>query len=156
VTFAIAEKHVSNLRSRMGGGQLLVKAAEQGSKETPAEGTLAFIENTVDEATGTLKLKAKFTNSTAKFWPGQILDVTLRLAETPNAVVVPSKSLQTGQSGDFVYVMKDDGTVESRNVKVGARSGDLVALESGVQAGEKVVTEGQLRLTSGSKVRLLS
>lgn len=156
VTFAIAEKHVSNLRSKMGAGQLLVKAAEQGSKETPVEGALAFIENTVDEATGTLKLKAKFTNSAAKFWPGQILDVTLRLAETPNAIVVPSKSLQTGQAGDFVYVMKEDGTVESRNVKVGARSGDMVALESGVQPGEKVVTEGQLRLTSGSKVRLLS
>ncbi|QOY89816.1 efflux RND transporter periplasmic adaptor subunit [Paludibaculum fermentans] len=156
VTFSIAEKNVSNLRSKMGAGQLLVKVAEQGSKETPVEGALAFIENTVDEATGTLKLKAKFANSAAKFWPGQILDVTLRLSEKPNSVVVPSKSLQTGQSGDFVYVMKADNTVEMRTVKVGARSGDLVAVESGVEAGEQVVTEGQLRLTSGSKVRLLS
>ncbi|WP_321478194.1 efflux RND transporter periplasmic adaptor subunit [uncultured Paludibaculum sp.] len=156
VSFALAEKHVSNVRSKMAGGQLLVRAAEQGTTDTPAEGALAFIENTVDESTGTLRMKAKFTNATAKFWPGQILDVTLRLNEQPNAIVVPSKCLQTGQAGDFVYVVKSDSTVEMRVVKVGARSGDAVALESGVTAGERVVTEGQLRLTTGSKVRLLS
>lgn len=156
VTFAVAEKHVSNVRAKMAAGRLVVLASEQGTEKAPAEGTLSFIENTVDQATGTLLMKAKFANAAAQFWPGQIVDVSLRLAEEPNAIVVPAKCLQTGQSGNFVYVLKADNTVESRDVKVGARSGNVVALESGVSVGERVVTEGQLRLTSGAKVRLLS
>lgn len=156
VAFALAEKNVSNIRAKMAAGQLRVQVAEQGSGATPVEGTLAFIENTVDESTGTLRMKAKFANAAAQFWPGQILDVALRLSEQAGAIVVPAKCLQTGQSGNFVYVMKGDSTVEMREVRVGARSGDVVALESGVTAGDRVVTEGQLRLSSGSKVRLLS
>jgi multidrug efflux system membrane fusion protein len=102
--------------------------------------------------TGTIKLKGTFANTDHKLWPGQFVRVILRLTTQPNAVVVPNEAVQTGQSGTFVYVVKADRTVESRTVATGARVGQDMVVDKGLEAGEVVVTEGQLRLAPGSKV----
>jgi multidrug efflux system membrane fusion protein len=115
---------------------------------------LSFVDNTVDQTTGTIKLKAEFANTDRRLWPGQFVDVVLTLAQQPNAIVVPSQALQIGQDGQFVFVIKPDMTVEARNVTV-ERTGDGQAVISkGLTRGEQVVTDGQLRLVPGSKVEL--
>ena len=102
--------------------------------------------------TGTIKLKGTFPNTDRKLWPGQFVRVTLRLTTQLNAVVVPNQAIQTGQNGSFVYVVKQDHTVESRPVTTGARVDQDMVVETGLSAGETVVTEGQLRLAPGSRV----
>jgi multidrug efflux system membrane fusion protein len=124
---------------------------EGGAFET---GYLSFVDNAVDMTTGTIKLKGTFTNADHKLWPGQFVRVVLRLADRPDALVVPTQALQTGQDGQFVFVVKQDMTVESRAVTVGARVDQDVVIESGLSEGERVITEGQLRLAPGSRVRL--
>jgi membrane fusion protein, multidrug efflux system len=102
--------------------------------------------------TGTIKLKGTFANTDHKLWPGQFVRVTLRLTTQANAVVVPNEAVQTGQNGTFVYVVKPDRTVESRTVATGARVGQDMVVDKGLEVGETVVTEGQLRLAPGSRV----
>jgi multidrug efflux system membrane fusion protein len=122
---------------------------EQGGEEV---GTLTFVDNAVDMTTGTIKLKATFPNKDHKLWPGQFVRVTLRLTTRQNAVTVPNEAIQTGQNGSFVYVVKPDRTVESRAVTTGARVDQDMVVETGLEAGETVVTEGHLRLAPGSRV----
>jgi multidrug efflux system membrane fusion protein len=102
--------------------------------------------------TGTVKLKGTFANSDHKLWPGQFVRVTLRLTTQPNAMVVPNQAVQTGQNGSYVYVVKQDRTVEMRPVTTGARVDQYMVVDKGLQLGETVVTEGQLRLAPGSQV----
>lgn len=135
---------------------LLVRATLQGSGGDPSEGRLTFIDNGVDAATGTIKLKATFANGATQLWPGQFLDVVLRLAEKPGSVVVPAAALQNGQMGQYVFVVRQDDTVELRQVTAGPKIGDEIPIEAGIEAGERVVTEGQLRLAAGSKVKVLT
>ena len=104
--------------------------------------------------TGTIKLKGTFQNVGHKLWPGQYVNVTLRLTTQPNALVVPNQAVQSGQNGQFVYVVKEDRTVEVRPVSTGARVDQDLVIENGLDAGETVVTEGQLRLAPGSRVQL--
>ena len=106
----------------------------------------------MDVTTGTIKLKGTFANTDHKLWPGQFVRVTLRLTTQPNAVVVPNEAVQTGQNGSFVYVVKQDRTVENAPVVTGARVDQDMVIDHGLDAGETVVTEGQLRLAPGSKV----
>ena len=120
----------------------------------PAEGVLTFIDNTVDPATGTIKLKATFTNHDRRLWPGQFADVSLTLSTDKNAVLIPSAAVQTGQNGQYVFVVKADNTAELRNVTVSRIVGSDSVITSGVRAGEQVVTDGQVRLTPGRKVAL--
>ncbi len=155
VSFTVPERNVQEVRARMGPQKLPVEAKVKGGAGPVEQGSLSFIENTVDEKTGTLRLKATFRNESAQLWPGQFVDVRVRLREQPNTVVVPAKALQTGQAGNFVYVLKGDNTVEMRNVETGPRLGDLTAMQSGVSAGERVVTEGQLRLSPGARAKVL-
>jgi len=115
-------------------------------------GILTFVDNTVDMTTGTIRLKATFPNTDHKLWPGQFVRVNLRLTTRRDAVVVPNESVQTGQNGSFIYVVKGDRTVESRPVTVGSRVDQDMVIEAGIQSGETVVTEGQLRLAPGSRV----
>jgi multidrug efflux system membrane fusion protein len=109
--------------------------------------------NTVDATTGTIQLKATFPNPNNVLWPGQFVDVALTLT-TQRAVVVPAQAVQAGQQGPFVFVVKPDLTVESRAVKVGRRLAKETVIDSGVAAGERVVTDGQLRLLPGSRVEI--
>lgn len=120
----------------------------------PEAGTVSFVDNAVDTATGTIRLKAVFQNAQRRLWPGQFVDVILTLAQRPRATVVPTQALQSGQSGQFVFVVKPDNTVESRNVTVGLTVGNETVIEKGIRPGEVVVTDGQLRLVPGSHIRV--
>jgi multidrug efflux system membrane fusion protein len=154
VTFPVPESNLPAIKQYMARGKLEVMAAAQnappGEEET---GVLTFVDNTVDPATGTIKLKGTFSNQNRRLWPGEFVRVRLRLATQANALVVPDQAVQTGQEGSFVYVVKPDQTVESRPVVTGSRVDQVIVVQSGLQAGETVVTEGQLRLAPGMKVR---
>jgi multidrug efflux system membrane fusion protein len=154
VTFSVPEAQLAAIKSHMAREKLAVFAASQDAAAGLREaGTLTFVDNNVDQTTGTIKLKGTFTNPERKLWPGEFVRVTLRLATQRNAVVVPSQAVQTGQDGNFIYVVKPDMTVESRPVTTGSRVDQDIVIERGIQAGERIVTEGQLRLAPGMKVR---
>jgi multidrug efflux system membrane fusion protein len=152
VTFAVPEAQLPAIKRYMEQGKLLVRARPQDAPEGEENGLLTFVDNTVDVTTGTIKLKGTFPNSDHKLWPGQFVRVTLRLTMQPKAVTVPNEAVQTGQTGPFLYVVKQDRTVEQRTVATGARVGQDMVIDSGLDAGETVVTEGQLRLVPGSRV----
>ena len=154
IDFSIPEQYLGSVQKFMAQGKLRVEATPYG--DTQAEtGYLTFIDNTVDNTTGTIKLKATFENADHRLWPGQFSTVLLRLAQDENATVVPSQAVQTGQKGDFVYVVKSDMTAEQRPVKVARAVGGESVISSGVEPGETVVTDGQLRLLPGIKVQIL-
>jgi multidrug efflux system membrane fusion protein len=113
---------------------------------------VSFVDNAVNRDTGTIAVKAEFVNSDNRLWPGQFVDVTTTLAERPNAILVPTPAVQTGQQGQFVFVIKNDMTAETRPVKAGPVVAGNTIIEQGVQPGERVVTDGQLRLVRGSRV----
>ena len=152
VTFAVPEAQLPDIKRYMAERKLAVRAGPQDNPGDEETGVLTFIDNSVDMTTGTIKLKGTFPNSDHKLWPGQFVRVTLRLTTQPNAIVVPNQAVQTGQNGSFVYVVKQDRTVEMRPVTTGARVDQDMVVDQGLQLGETVVTEGQLRLAPGSRV----
>ena len=153
VTFSVPEAQLPAIKKYMALGTLSVRSRPQDADTADEEtGKLTFVDNTVDITTGTIKLKGTFPNTDHKLWPGQFVRVTLRLTTQQNAVVVPNQAIQTGQTGAFVYVVKDDKTVETRPVVSGARVGQDMVVNQGLSVGETVVIEGQLRLAPGSKV----
>lgn len=154
VTFAVPERNLPDVKRRMTEGTLMVEALPQGDTGPPIQGELTFVNNTVDTTTGTIQMKATFANQPERLTPGQSVNVTLTLANKAQAVVVPSEAVQIGPNGQFVYVVKQDMTVEQRPVVTGTKEGGMTVIESGIAAGEKVVREGQLRLFPGAKVRL--
>jgi multidrug efflux system membrane fusion protein len=154
VTFSVPEARLGDIKHYNGnGGQLPVMSRPQDGDPTPEQGVLTFIDNTVDTTTGTIKLKGTFPNKAHRMWPGQFVNVVLRLTTQTHAVVVPNQAVQTGQDGQFIYVVKADRGVDVRKVTVGARIGEDLVIEKGVEAGETIVTEGQLRLSPASKVQ---
>jgi len=118
----------------------------------PAAGRITFIDNTVDQTTGTIKVKGTFLNIDHRLWPGQYVNVVVKLATDPNALVVETLAIQTGPEGSYVYVVKPDQTVEFRPVQVGRVVGTESIVASGLTAGETVVTDGPLRLVPGSRI----
>ena len=151
-TFSLPEKRLTELKRAMAAGQLKIEAVipnEPGSTET---GAISFLDNAVNPATGTIKLKGVFANRSRKFWPGQFTDVVITLASRQNAVVIPTHAIQTSQQGEFVYVVKPDTTVEMRQVTSTAVAGEETVIEKGLAPGETVVVDGQLRLTPGATV----
>jgi membrane fusion protein, multidrug efflux system len=153
VTFAVPERHLEEIRARTsGGGKLAVEAAPTQEAGKSVRGALAVIDNTVDAATGTIKLKARFDNHERRLWPGQFVNVSLRL-ETSQQTTVPSEAVQAGQQGQFLYVVKRDKTVEFRPVAVGPTAGGRAVIEKGVAPGETVVTDGQLLLYPGALIQ---
>ena len=152
VSFSIPEQYLADVRKYKAARTLKVEAAPQDGKADPVPGDLSFIGNAVDPATGTIQLKGTFPNTDRRLWPGQFVNVVLTLAVRSGAVVVPSKAIQTGQRGQYVFVVRPDFTVEARTVTPGESfQGDTV-IGKGIAAGEKVVTDGQLRLVTGAKV----
>jgi multidrug efflux system membrane fusion protein len=131
---------------------LPVRAQLQDESNTEETGNLTFIDNSVDTTTGTIKLKGTFQNRDRKLWPGQFVRVTLRLSTRPNAIIVPNQAIQTGQNGTFVYVVKPNRTVEVRYVTASLRVDQDMVVDKGLESGETVVTEGQLRLAPDSHV----
>lgn len=154
-SFSVPESSLAQIRQRARPGQKLkVTASVSGNPSNVQTGELTFVDNTVDPATGTIVLKATFPNQNEVLWPGEYVDVVLRLATEPNAIVVPAQAVQTGQSGQYVWVVKSDLTVESRPVTVSRTQGPLAIVAKGLQPGERVVTDGQLRLAPGARVEI--
>ena len=151
VSFSVAEQFLNDIRRYTGAGSLRLEVYPDKTKP-PVTGQVTFVNSTVDASTGTIQLKATFTNAGNELWPGQFLDVVLTLTTQPNAVVVPTQAIQAGQQGPFVFVVKPDLTVESRRIDVGRQVKGETVITSGVAAGERVVTDGQLRLFPGAKV----
>jgi multidrug efflux system membrane fusion protein len=152
VTFTIPEQYLGDVKRYMAQHTLTVKA-QIPNDPNPPTGNLTFIDNAVDRQTGTIKLKATFANADRQLWPGQFVNVTLTLATQPNAIVVPTEALQTGQQGQFVYIVRADNVAEARPVTVARSVDGKSVIASGLQPGDRVVTDGQLRLRSGeSKV----
>jgi membrane fusion protein, multidrug efflux system len=154
VTFSVPEAQLPEIRRRMKTTKLPVTALIQDVTPDSAEGVLTFLDNAVDPATGTIKLKGTFENTTDKLWPGQFVNVRVRLRELPNTPVIPPSALQVGQSGEYVYVVKSDNTVEQRAVTISIREEEYLAVAQGLRAGETIVVDGQVRLTPGSKVKV--
>lgn len=154
VTFSVPESQLGDIKKYMTQGRLMVNATPQDDNTQKESGYLTFIDNTVDATTGTIKLKGTFANADRKLWPGQFVRVTLQLTTRPNAVVVPNQAVQTGQDGQFVYVVKDDMRVEMRPVVTSTRVDQELVVDSGLHPGETIVTEGQLRLAPGSRVQV--
>jgi len=153
VSFSVPERHLDDIKKYRAAGSLRVEARLPQQSLTLATGALTFINNVVDMTTGTIQLKATFANTDNALWPGQFLDVVLTLTSR-TAIVVPSQAIQPGQQGPFVFVVKADQTVESRPVVPGTRLGLETIVEQGLRAGERVVTDGQLRLVPGAKVEV--
>lgn len=151
--FSIPEQYLGVVKNYMSRRRLAVEATPYGDTK-PETGYLTFVDNTVDNTTGTIKLKGTFQNADHRLWPGQFSTVSLRLSEEENAIVVPSPAVQDGQSGQFVYVVGADMTAESRPVKVARTIGTDSVISQGVKPGETVVTDGQLRLIPGLKVQI--
>ncbi|MEO7652955.1 MAG: efflux RND transporter periplasmic adaptor subunit [Bryobacteraceae bacterium] len=152
VTFGLPEAQLSEVKKYMARGKLRVTAVPQDNDADTETGVLTFIDNTVDMGTGTIKLKGTFPNQNRKLWPGQFVRVVLRLTTKNNALIVPNQAVQTGQDGEYVFVVKQDRSVESRAVVTGSRVDQDLVIDKGLELGETVVTEGHLRLAPGSKV----
>jgi membrane fusion protein, multidrug efflux system len=153
VTFSVPETHLADIKRYMALGKLPVAVQTQDGKSEVDRGELTFVDNNVDVTTGTIKLKGTFLNTGHQLWPGQFVNVVLRLTMRPNALVLPNQAVQSGQDGTFVYVVKDDRTVEARPVVTGQRVDQELVIEKGLKGGETVVTEGQLRLAPGTRVQ---
>ena len=156
VTFSVPEQYLAEIREYRKTGSLQTQALIPGQETRPVLGELAFINNTVDPATGTIQLKATFPNTDNRLWPGQFVNVALTLTTVPNAVVVPTQAIQTGQQGPYVFVVQADHTVQSRSVVPGRALNNETIVEKGVAAGDRVVTEGQIRLVPGARVDIKS
>jgi multidrug efflux system membrane fusion protein len=154
VSFSVPEQHLSAVRKYHAAHALRVEAVPQDGTAEPSSGALSFIGNAVDPATGTIQLKGTFANADRRLWPGQFVNVVLTLTRKSGAVVVPAQAVQTGQQGQYVYVAGPDLTVEARPVATGETFDGGTIIEKGVQAGEKVVTDGQLRLVPGARVEV--
>jgi multidrug efflux system membrane fusion protein len=153
VSFSIPEQQLAEVKKYSAAKTLRVEASTQGTGQH-FEGKLSFIDNAVDLTTGTIKLKATFDNRQRALWPGQFVDVNMVLRNQPNALVIPNSALQTGQNGTYVYIVNSDMTAQAQPVKVGWTVGDTSVITSGLQAGQRVVTDGQLRVIPGAKVEI--
>jgi len=152
--FSVPEKNLSEIRKYQMLSPLTVDATVPHSPAPPARGRLTFVDNTVNNTTGTIQLKALFPNESKTLWPGQFVNVVLTLTTQPDAIVVPSQSVQAGQQGSYVFVVKSDQTVESRPVVVAREVSGEMVIDRGLTSGEQVVTDGQLRLAPGVKVEI--
>jgi membrane fusion protein, multidrug efflux system len=156
VAFSVPEQQLSEIKKRAAAGKLDVLALLAASGAEPNHGQLSFIDNAVDPSTGTIQLKATFPNRSRSLWPGEFVNVRLVLSQESNAVVAPARAVQTGQEGEFVFVVKSDDTVESRPVTVARTVDQDAIIEKGLDPGERVVTDGQLRLVPGARVEIKS
>ena len=154
VAFSVPEAQIEAIKRYRAAGDLPVEAQVTGQPGGVVRGRLTFMNNTVDPSTGTIQLKATFENTENALWPGQFVNVALTLTKQIGAVLVPSQAVQSGQKGQYVFVIKPDQTVEARPVVPGAADGRDVVITSGLAAGERVVIDGQLRLAPGTRVEV--
>jgi multidrug efflux system membrane fusion protein len=152
--FSVPEQYLADIKKYMAQGALHVEATIPNDPGPPEVGTVTFVDNAMDNTTATIRLKATFANEKKRLWPGQFVNTVLTLTSERNAVVVPAQALQTGQNGQFVFVVKSDNTVESRPVTVGRTVNGVTVIEKGLAQGETVVTDGQLRLVPGARISI--
>jgi len=150
-TFAVPESQLAEIGRDRAAGKLKVEARAPGNAGPTYVGELVFVDNTVDSTTGTIQMKAKFDNVNEALTPGQFMEISMTLRNIEGAIVMPSEAIQAGPNGSFVYVAKPDQTVEIRRVKTLPASKDKLIVETGLNPGDKVVIDGQLRLTPGAK-----
>ena len=153
VTFTVPAPDFFKIREYASHEDFRAEVSIPGSSQSPAQGKLSLIDNTVDTTTGTIRLKATFENTDGLLYPGLFTNVLLTLGTQHEAVVVPAQAVQIGQDNSFVYTVKPDMTVEVRPVKTGTTFNDMMVIDEGVKPGEKVVTDGQLRLVPGAAVQ---
>lgn len=156
VAFSVPEQNLGEIQRHLVIGKLRVQAILPNGQGPPEEGLITFIDNTVDSATGTIKMKGTFDNRGKRLWPGQFVNVVLTLTIEPNVMVVPSPAIQTGQQGQFVFVVKPDLTVEMRPVVIGRMVEQEAVVQRGLNMDEKVVIDGHLRLSPGARVEIKS
>jgi len=155
VTFMVPQQYLAEVKQYSRNGSLPVQAVIPSDSRGTITGKLSFIDNAVDSGTGTIKLKGVFANRDRRLWPGQFVDAYLTLKTQNNAVVIPSQAIQNGQQGTFVYVIKDDNTVEARTITTSeTQQAGQVIVQKGLAVGERIVTDGQLRLVPGAKVQI--
>ena len=154
VAFSVPEQFLLEIKKYMASGKLQVEALAPMNEERSEKGVITFVDNAVDSNTGTIRLKGTFANPEKKLWPGQFVNIVLTLTTEPNAMVVPSRTIQTGQEGQYVFVVKPDFTVESKPVVVGRTINNETVIQKGLNIDEKVVTDGQLRLYPGARVEI--
>jgi multidrug efflux system membrane fusion protein len=152
VSFAIPEPLLPDLRRYMARGTLRVEAKSTNDDQHVAVGTVTFVDNTVDLTTGTIKVKGTFPNDDRQLWPGQFVNVVVRLMTETAAIVVPSVAVQTGPDGPYVYLVKPDQTVELRPVTIARVAGAETVIKDGLASGDTIVTDGHLRLVPGSRI----
>jgi membrane fusion protein, multidrug efflux system len=154
VSFAIPESRLPELKRFLALGTLQVEAKPPNDENPSSHGHITFVDNSVDQTTGTIRIKATFTNEDRRLWPGQFVNVIVALTKDPTAVVVPTAAVQVGQQGQYTYVVKADHSVEYRAVVVERTAGLETVVKSGLKPMETVVTDGQLRIVAGSKVSI--
>ena len=154
VSFAIPESRLPELKRFLALGTLQVEAKPPNDENPSSHGHITFVDNSVDQTTGTIRIKATFTNEDRRLWPGQFVNVIVALTKDPTAVVVPTAAVQVGQQGQYAYVVKADKSVEYRPVTVERQAGLETIIKNGLKPAETVVTDGQLRIIAGSKVSI--
>ncbi len=154
--FAVPSQNLPDIKRYMAAHRLRVEASPKGSGQPGSVGELTFIDNNIDTTTGTIQLKGTFPNRDRALWPGEFVDVTLTLTTQPNAIVAPSAAIQNGQQGQYVFVITPDMHVEMRPVVVDRTQNQDAIIRQGLRLGEQVVTDGQLRLAPGARVRIVT
>ena len=154
VTFAIPETRLSELKRYLARRSLQVTVAAPNEEGPPAVGHISFVDNNVDQSTGTIRIKGTFPNADRRLWPGQFVNVTVALTDDPTAIVVPAAAIQVGQQGQYAFVVKPDRSVDYRTVAVERTTGVETVVKEGLKPGETVVTDGHLRLVAGSRVNI--
>jgi multidrug efflux system membrane fusion protein len=156
VSFSLPQSELPALREAMGKGAVPVSVRPQGDDGAPIMGAVRFYDNSVDVTSGTINVRAQFPNDDQRLWPGQFVDVSMTTRTDPNAVVVPPAAVEVGQDTDYIFVVKSDQTAELRPVKVGRTVDGKTVIADGIHAGDKVVTDGQMRLSNGVRVDVRS
>jgi membrane fusion protein, multidrug efflux system len=154
VTFSLPEQVLSEIKKYSAGGPLKIKALLSKEEEHPEEGSLSFIDNTVDKTTGTIRFRGTFPNREKRLWPGGFVNLILGLTSQANTLVIPTQAIQTGLEGQYVYVVKPDLKAENRPVKTGRSLDGHTVIEKGLKGGERVVIDGQFQLVPGAKVQV--
>jgi multidrug efflux system membrane fusion protein len=154
VSYAVPQRELPGIRAAVAAGTVPVQATVPGDPGQPIAGKIFFFDNQIDPTTGTISLKAIFDNADERLWPGEFVNVSSTLRVESDALVVPSSAVQVGQNGSYVFVVKPDNTVELRPVTLNRTVGGESVIAKGLNADERVVTDGQLRLTNGSRVEI--
>ncbi|MFC2076317.1 efflux RND transporter periplasmic adaptor subunit [candidate division KSB1 bacterium] len=152
VNFSLPENYLAEIMRYSKLDTLRIRAYPPEEEKNPQYGSLSFVDNSVDVSTGTIRLKAVFANKDRDFWPGEFVNVTIVLRTIEDAIAIPHQAVQTGQQGDYVFVLEDDITVAMKPVKVGNRYESYAVISEGLSPGEIVVTDGHLRLFPGAPV----